>query len=94
MTAGTGAHIWPLLTSGVDVLFSVGDAFLLVYSVESRESFEEVLRLREQIGESIRSASTNNSKNNKPKNTPIPMLIAGTSRLPTLGNHEPAVIMA
>ncbi|GAV05434.1 hypothetical protein RvY_15569-2 [Ramazzottius varieornatus] len=55
-----------------------GDAFLLVYSIDSRESFEEVLRLREQIGESIRSANTNNcTKNNKPKNLPIPMLIAG-----------------
>lgn len=56
----------------------LGDAFILVYSIDSRESFEEVLRLREQIVESIRSASTNK---NKPRNIPIPMIIAGTLML-------------
>lgn len=69
------------LCSGVisALWFVLGDAFVLVYSIESRESYEEVLRLREQIIESIRSAgnqSGNNTKT-KTKHIPIPMVIVG-----------------
>jgi hypothetical protein len=68
-----------------------GDLFVLVYSVDSRESFEEVLRLRDQIietkchlsgtgGASSAAANTRNlvigtKKANTPR--PVPMVIAG-----------------
>ena len=45
-----------------------GDVFLLVYSIDSRESFQEVLRLRQHIIEIKRS-------NKGPK--AVPMVIAG-----------------
>lgn len=59
------------------VFFSVvGDLFVLVFSMDSRESFEEVIRLREQILETKLSAraSGGRSKKNLPK---VPMVIAG-----------------
>lgn len=51
-----------------------GDLFVLVFSMDSRESFEEVIRLREQILETKLSASGGRSKKNLPK---VPMVIAG-----------------
>lgn len=59
------------------LLFSdTGDLFVLVFSMDSRESFEEVIRLREQILETKLSASSSSgrSKKNQPK---VPMVIAG-----------------
>lgn len=56
---------------------SVGDLFVLVFSMDSRESFEEVIRLREQILETKYSAivgSGGRSKKNLPK---VPMVLAG-----------------
>lgn len=49
---------------------------MLVFSMDSRESFEEVIRLREQILETKLSASSSSgrSKKNQPK---VPMVIAG-----------------
>lgn len=50
---------------------------MLTFSVDSRESFEEVIRLREQILEtkwSALSGSGSRSKKNLPK---VPMVIAG-----------------
>ncbi|OQV15387.1 Dexamethasone-induced Ras-related protein 1 [Hypsibius exemplaris] len=71
----SGIHPFPAMRR---LSFLTGDAFILVYSIESRESFEEVLRLREQIVESIRSAGSNNGNNkSRPKNLPVPMIIAG-----------------
>lgn len=46
---------------------------MLVFSMEVRESFEEVIRLREQILETKLSAS-GRSKKHQPK---VPMVIAG-----------------
>ena len=54
--------------------FFLGDLFVLVFSMDSRESFEEVVRLREQILETKGSASGGRSKKNLPK---VPMVIAG-----------------
>lgn len=49
------------------ILFSIGDVFLLVYSIESRESFQEALRLRQLIIETKRTARTKS----------VPMVIVG-----------------
>ncbi|KAJ6643537.1 GTP-binding protein Rhes, partial [Pseudolycoriella hygida] len=53
------------------------DLFVLCFSMDCRESFEEVIRLREQILETKLSAisgSSGRSKKNLPK---VPMVIAG-----------------
>ena len=60
-----------------------GDLFLLVFSVDNEGSFEEVLRLREQIietkchigGQLTRNAPANTKK--APTPNPVPMVIAG-----------------
>ncbi|XP_055330496.1 GTP-binding protein Rhes-like [Paramacrobiotus metropolitanus] len=74
----SGIHPFPAMRR---LSFLTGDAFILVYSIDSRESYEEALRLREQILESIRSAATGNkSKSGRShnKNAPtVPMIIAG-----------------
>lgn len=62
----------------INFLFFLGDLFLLVFSMDSRESFEEVVRLREQILETKLSASTNNMGGRKrAPNLKIPMVIVG-----------------
>lgn len=53
-----------------------GDIFVLVFSMDSRESFEEVVRLREHILEAKMSAiaaSGNRAKKSFPR---VPMVIA------------------
>lgn len=59
--------------------FSVsGDLFVLVFSMDSRESFEEVIRLREQILETKMSAAANSGGRASKRNIPrVPMAIAG-----------------
>ncbi|XP_072043463.1 LOW QUALITY PROTEIN: GTP-binding protein Rhes-like [Amphiura filiformis] len=62
------AHLAPPVKKNYIVFFVVtGDVFLLVYGVDSRESFQEVLRLRQHIIDIKRS--------NGPK--AVPMVIAG-----------------
>lgn len=61
------------------LFFPAGDLFVLVFSMDSRESFEEVIRLREQILETKLSAISGagggrSSRKNLPK---VPMVIAG-----------------
>lgn len=60
-------------TFGNAFISFAGDLFVLVFSMEVRESFEEVIRLREQILETKLSAS-GRSKKHQPK---VPMVIAG-----------------
>ena len=62
------------------ILFA-GDLFVLVFSMDSRESFEEVVRLREQILETKLSACVSaNSSGGGRKKAPlprVPMVIVG-----------------
>ncbi|XP_055845515.1 GTP-binding protein Rhes [Episyrphus balteatus] len=68
----SGNHPFPAMRR---LSFLTGDIFVLVFSMDSRESFEEVVRLREQILETKWSAqSGGRSKKNLPK---VPMVIAG-----------------
>lgn len=57
----------------------LGDIFVLVFSMDSRESFEEVQRLREQILETKYSASLPQTQGTKVKKVipKVPMVIAG-----------------
>lgn len=65
------------------LLFTLaGDIFVLVFSMDSRESFEEVIRLREQILETKLSAMiSSQSQTSGPKTKKVlpkvPMVIAG-----------------
>lgn len=60
------------------VIIVAGDLFLLVFSMDSRESFEEVIRLREQILETKLSATANSSGARKRSpNLRVPMVIVG-----------------
>lgn len=55
----------------------LGDLFILVFSMDSRESFEEVVRLRENILET-KWAALNPGSGFKKKTLPkIPMILAG-----------------
>lgn len=57
---------------------NIGDLFVLVFSMDSRESFEEVIRLREQILETKVSAlSGSGSRISKKNLLKVPMVIAG-----------------
>ncbi|XP_055383723.1 GTP-binding protein Rhes [Condylostylus longicornis] len=69
----SGNHPFPAMRR---LSFLTGDLFVLVFSMDSRESFEEVIRLREQILETKMSAisGSSRSKKNLPK---VPMVIAG-----------------
>jgi len=56
-----------------------GDLFLLVFSMDLRESFEEVIRLREQILETKMSATANSSggRRSRVPHLRVPMVIVG-----------------
>ena len=54
----------------------LGDLFILVYSIDSRESFEEVKRLQEQIIESKGQAPPSGGPRHKRKER-IPMVLVG-----------------
>lgn len=60
---------WPLFTC---LIFSIGDVFILVFSLDSRESFDEVKRLQKQILE-VKSCLKNKTK----EAAELPMVICG-----------------
>ncbi|EEB17515.1 dexras1, putative [Pediculus humanus corporis] len=71
----SGNHPFPAMRR---LSFLTGDLFLLVFSMDSRESFEEVIRLREQILETKLSATVNSSGVRKRStNLRVPMVIVG-----------------
>ncbi|XP_049874603.1 GTP-binding protein Rhes [Pectinophora gossypiella] len=69
----SGNHPFPAMRR---LSFLTGDIFVLVFAMDSRESFEEVIRLREQILETKASASGggNRGRRQVPR---VPMAIAG-----------------
>ncbi|XP_021208065.1 GTP-binding protein Rhes [Bombyx mori] len=68
----SGNHPFPAMRR---LSFLTGDLFVLVFAMDSRESFEEVIRLREQILETKASASSSNrGRRQVPR---VPMAIAG-----------------
>lgn len=71
----SGNHPFPAMRR---LSFLTGDLFVLVFSWDSQESWEEVVRLREQILETKMSASANCSGSRKKRASPrVPMVIAG-----------------
>ncbi|XP_075161491.1 GTP-binding protein Rhes [Haematobia irritans] len=70
----SGYHPFPAMRR---LSFLTGDLFILVFSMDSRESFEEVVRLRENILET-KWAALNPGSGFKKKALPkIPMVLAG-----------------
>ncbi|TDG53159.1 hypothetical protein AWZ03_000702 [Drosophila navojoa] len=70
----SGHHPFPAMRR---LSFLTGDLFILVFSMDSRESFEEVVRLRENILET-KWAALNPGSGFKKKSLPkIPMILAG-----------------
>ncbi|XP_063698270.1 GTP-binding protein Rhes-like [Culicoides brevitarsis] len=68
----SGNHPFPAMRR---LSFLTGDLFVLVFSMELRETYEEAIRLREQILEVKASSSTGpRNKKHLPK---VPMVIAG-----------------
>ncbi|XP_049779672.1 GTP-binding protein Rhes [Schistocerca cancellata] len=74
----SGNHPFPAMRR---LSFLTGDLFVLVFSMDSRESFEEVVRLREQILETklsaCASANSSSSSRKKAAMPRVPMVIAG-----------------
>lgn len=58
------------------VTLLTGDLFVLVFGMDCRESFEEVIRLREQILETKASASSGSCRGRR-QAPRVPMAIAG-----------------
>lgn len=58
------------------IFLFAGDIFVLVFAMDSRESFEEVMRLRDQILETKASASSGTSRGRR-QAPRVPMAIAG-----------------
>ncbi|KAJ8924642.1 hypothetical protein NQ315_000793 [Exocentrus adspersus] len=58
---------------------NVGDLFVIVFSMDSRETFEEAIRLREQIIETKVNAGASSSGGLTRKKTlpRVPMILAG-----------------
>ncbi|CAG5025059.1 unnamed protein product [Parnassius apollo] len=69
----SGNHPFPAMRR---LSFLTGDLFVLVFAMDSRESFEEVIRLREQVLETKANAISGSSRGRKhvPR---VPMAIAG-----------------
>ncbi|XP_061715595.1 GTP-binding protein Rhes [Cydia pomonella] len=69
----SGNHPFPAMRR---LSFLTGDLFVLVFAMDSRESFEEVIRLREQILDTKASAISGGSRGRRqvPR---VPMAIAG-----------------
>ncbi|KAK4877470.1 hypothetical protein RN001_009976 [Aquatica leii] len=73
----SGNHPFPAMRR---LSFLTGDLFVIVFSMDSRETFEEALRLREQILETKFSAggTSNSGGLTRKKNLPrVPMVLAG-----------------
>ncbi|XP_061378286.1 GTP-binding protein Rhes [Danaus plexippus] len=68
----SGNHPFPAMRR---LSFLTGDLFVLVFAMDCRESFEEVIRLREQILDTKASAS--GSSRGKKQTPRVPMAIAG-----------------
>ncbi|XP_045766406.1 GTP-binding protein Rhes [Maniola jurtina] len=68
----SGNHPFPAMRR---LSFLTGDLFVLVFAMDCRESFEEVIRLREQILETKASASS--SSRGRKQAPRVPMAIAG-----------------
>ncbi|XP_022129110.1 GTP-binding protein Rhes [Pieris rapae] len=69
----SGNHPFPAMRR---LSFLTGDLFVLVFGMDCRESFEEVIRLREQILETKASASSGNCRGRR-QAPRVPMAIAG-----------------
>lgn len=61
------------------VYFVPGDLFVIVFSMDSRETFEEAIRLREQILETkVNAGGGSTSGGLRKKNVPrVPMILVG-----------------
>nr|XP_022902109.1 GTP-binding protein Rhes isoform X1 [Onthophagus taurus] len=72
----SGNHPFPAMRR---LSFLTGDLFVIVFSMDSRETFEEAIRLREQILETKQSAgAASNSGLTRKKVVPrVPMVLAG-----------------
>ncbi|XP_064088642.1 GTP-binding protein Rhes-like [Macrobrachium nipponense] len=71
----SGNHPFPAMRR---LSFLTGDLFVLVFSWDSRDSWQEVMRLREQILETKQSASASSTGSRKKRGAPrVPMVIAG-----------------
>lgn len=75
---GSYRLIYPF--NGSLMKFFLGDLFVIAFSMDSRETFEEALRLRDQILETKLNAgaSSNSGGLTRKKNLPrVPMILAG-----------------
>ncbi|XP_048487743.1 GTP-binding protein Rhes [Plutella xylostella] len=88
----SGNHPFPAMRR---LSFLTGDIFVLVFSMDSRESFEEVIRLREQILETKAGAApAGRGRKQAPR---VPMAIAGNKcdkELKTVTPEEAAAYCA
>ncbi|CAG5087064.1 Similar to Rasd1: Dexamethasone-induced Ras-related protein 1 (Rattus norvegicus), partial [Cotesia congregata] len=70
----SGNHPFPAMRR---LSFLTGDLFILVFSMDNRESFEEAIRLRESIMEAKITATQNVKGRSKSHNIKVPMVMAG-----------------
>ncbi|KAF7995525.1 hypothetical protein HCN44_006632 [Aphidius gifuensis] len=69
----SGNHPFPAMRR---LSFLTGDLFVVVFSMDSRESFEEAIRLREAILET-KITATQSAKGRKSHSIKVPMVIVG-----------------
>nr|CAI5826072.1 unnamed protein product [Callosobruchus analis] len=71
----SGNHPFPAMRR---LSFLTGDLFVIVFSMDCRETFEEAIRLREQILETKVNAASNTTGLTRRKNSPqVPMVLVG-----------------
>lgn len=70
----SGNHPFPAMRR---LSFLTGDLFVVVFSMDSPETFEEATRLREAIIETKKSAIQGSTKNKITSNLKVPMVMAG-----------------
>lgn len=58
-------------------MYAVIDLFIIVFSMDSKETFEEAVRLREQILETKLSANSGGGMTRKKNMLRVPMVLAG-----------------
>ena len=73
----TGDLFVLVFTGDLLVLVFTGDLFVLVFSVDSAQSWDEVLRLRQQLLETKRCALGSAGDNKRGADPCVPMVIAG-----------------